>query len=95
MTITNRENMSKNYEMQIEVDKLHIEKEYDKLIEHLGVVEDERNTYLKQLEEIYEAIVGADGINRYTHDEIIDRIYDLYDVYTKYVNEEELWIVRK
>ena len=95
MTITNRENMSKNYEMQIEVDKLHIEKEYDKLIEHLGVVEDERNTYLKQLEEIYEAIVGADGINRYTHDEIIDRIYDLYDVYTKYVNEEEVWIVRK
>jgi len=90
MTITNRENMSKNYEMQIEVDKLHIEKEYDKLIEHLGVVEDERNTYLKQLEEIYEAIVGADGINRYTHDEIIDRIYDLYDVYTKYVNEEEV-----
>jgi len=90
MTITNRENMSKNYEMQIEVDKLHIEKEYDKLIEHLGVVEDERNTYLKQLEEIYEAIVGADGINRYTHDEIIDRIYDLYDVYTKYVNGEEV-----
>jgi len=45
---------------------------------------------LKQLEEIYEAIVGADGINRYTHDEIIDRIYDLYDVYTKYVNEEEV-----
>jgi len=65
-------------------------KEYDKLTEHLGVVEDERNTYLKQLEEIYEAVVGADGINRYTHDEIIDRIYDLYDVYTKYVNEEEV-----
>jgi len=53
-------------------------------------LEDERNIYLKQLEEIYEAIVGADGINRYTHDEIIDRIYDLYDVYTKYVNEEEV-----
>ena len=74
---------------------LEIEKEYDKLTEYLGVVEDERNAYLniitkhKQLEEIYEAIVGADGINRYTHDEIIDRIYDLYDVYTKYVNEEE------
>ena len=62
----------------------------DSLMEHLGVVEDERNIYLKQLEEIYEAIVGADGINRYTHDEIIDRIYDLYDVYTKYVNEEEV-----
>ena len=62
----------------------------DSLMEHLGVVEDERNTYLKQLEEIYEAIVGADGINRYTHDEIIDRIYDLYDVYTKYVNGEEV-----
>jgi len=60
----------------------------DSLMEHLGVVEDERNIYLKQLEEIYEAIVGADGINRYTHDEIIDRIYDLYDVYTKYVNKE-------
>jgi len=69
---------------------LEIEKEYDKLTEHLGVVEDERNTYLKQLEEIYEAVVGADGINRYTHDEIIDRIYDLYDVYTKYVNGEEV-----
>jgi len=38
-------------------------------------------TEREQLEEIYEAIVGADGINRYTHDEIIDRIYDLYDVF--------------
>jgi len=47
-------------------------------------------TEREQLEEIYEAIVGADGINRYTHDEIIDRIYDLYDVYTKYVDGEEL-----
>jgi len=61
----------------------------DNLMEHLGVIEDERNTYLKQLKEIYEAIVGDDGINRYTHDEIIDRIYDLYDVYTKYVNGEK------
>jgi len=70
-------------------------KEYDKLTEHLGVVEDERNTYLKQLEEIYEAVVDANGINRYTHNEIIDRIYDLrmhylYDVYTKDVNGEEV-----
>jgi len=47
-------------------------------------------TEREQLEEIYEAIVGADGINRYTHDEIIDRIYDLYDVYTKDVNGEEV-----
>jgi len=74
---------------------LEIEKEYDKLTEHLGVVEDERNTYLKQLEEIYEAVVDANGINRYTHNEIIDRIYDLrmhylYDVYTKDVNGEEV-----
>jgi len=73
-----------------DINMSELTKEYDKLTEHLGVVEDERNAYLKQLEEIYEAVVGADGINRYTHDEIIDRIYDLYDVYTKYVNEEEV-----
>jgi len=35
----------------------------------------------KQLELIYEAIVGDDGINRYDHEEIIDRIHEYYDCY--------------
>lgn len=38
----------------------------------------------KQLEEIYEVVVGDDGINRYTHEEIIDRLKEMYDCY-KYV----------
>ena len=56
------------------------------LKEHLEVIEDERNKYLNQLEQIYEAIVGEDGINRYDHEEIIDRIYEMYDCY-QYVVE--------
>ncbi len=62
--------------------------EYDKLMEHLGVVEDERNALLKEKELVYEAIVGDDGVNRFTHDEIIERIYDLYDTYVKHLEED-------
>ena len=43
-------------------------------------------TEREQLEQIYEAIVGEDGINRYDHEEIIDRIYEMYDCY-QYVVE--------
>jgi hypothetical protein len=48
----------------------------------------ERNALLKEKELVYEAIVGDEGINRFTHDEIIERIYDLYDTYVKYVEEK-------
>ena len=59
------------------------------LMEHLGVVEDERNTLLKEKEQIYEAVAGDDAINRYTHDEIIDRIHQMYDVEQKLNNLQE------
>jgi len=68
--------------------RVEIGEAYDKLMEHLGVVEDERNTLLKEKGLVYEAIVGDEGINRFTHDEIIERIYDLYDTYVKYVEEK-------
>lgn len=60
---------------------LEIGKECDKLMEHLGVVEDERNALLNEKEEIYEAAVGDDGVNRYTHDELKTMIFEMYDCY--------------
>ena len=33
----------------------------------------------KQLEEIYEALVGDNGMERFTHAELIDWIYQLVD----------------
>jgi len=36
---------------------------------------------MSELEQIYEAVAGDDAINRYTHDEIIDRILEMYDCY--------------
>ena len=45
-------------------------------------------TLQEQIEEIYEAIAGDNAITAYTHEEIIDRILDLYDIYQKYVTEE-------
>ena len=55
----------------------------ESLWEHLGVVEDERNILLKEKEQIYEAIAGDDAINRYTHEEIMERIYQMYDAEQK------------
>ena len=34
---------------------------------------------MSELEKIYEAVAGDDAINRYTHDEIIERILEMYD----------------
>ena len=66
------------------VNETYIHDEDDaSLMEHLGVVEDERNTLLKEKEQIYEAVAGDDAINRYTHDEIIERIYQMYDAEQK------------
>lgn len=33
-----------------------------------------------QLEEIYEALVGDDGMHRFTHEELISYIYELKEV---------------
>jgi len=38
-----------------------------------------------QLEEVYEVVCGEDGINRYTHEELVDRLDEMYDCY--------IWIV--
>ncbi len=59
------------------------DEDYASLMEHLGVVEDERNALLKQKEQIYEAIAGDDAINRYTQGDILARIYDMYDAEQK------------
>lgn len=42
---------------------------------------DERREYKSKLEEIYEMLVGDDGLNRYTQEEIIDRIQEYYGAY--------------
>lgn len=42
---------------------------------------DERREYKSKLEEVYEMIVGEDGLNRYTQEEIIDRISEYYGAY--------------
>ena len=34
---------------------------------------------MSELEKIYEAVAGDDAINRYTHDEIIERILEMND----------------
>ena len=36
-----------------------------------------------ELEQLYEAIAGDDAINRYTHEEIMERIYQMYDAEQK------------
>ena len=43
----------------------------------------------KELEEIYEALVGDNGMERYTHAEIIDWIYQLIDRKPYYIKKEE------
>ncbi len=35
--------------------------------------------FMNELEQIYEAVAGDDAINRYTHEEILQRILDMYD----------------
>jgi len=42
-------------------------------------------------EEVYEMMVGDDGINRYTHEEIMERIKDLYEAYSllTYLSSDE------
>lgn len=62
--------------------RLEMSESIQSLMEHLGVVEDERNALLKEKEEIYEAAVGIDGVNRYTHDELKTMIIEIYDCYT-------------
>jgi len=34
-------------------------------------------------EEVYEAVVGENGAQRYTHDELIERIHTMYDAEQK------------
>ncbi len=38
-----------------------------------------REVIKRELEQIYEAVAGDDAINRYTHEEILQRILDMYD----------------
>ena len=37
--------------------------------------------------DIYEALVGANGINRYTHNEIIERIHEMYNDQQELINK--------
>ena len=60
---------------------LEIGTESDNLMEHLGVVEDERNALLNEKEELYEVAVGDNGINRYTHEELIILLTEMQDCY--------------
>jgi hypothetical protein len=39
---------------------------------------------MRELEEIYEALVGADGMERYTHAELLEYINELKTIEEKY-----------
>ena len=41
---------------------------------------------VKELEEVYEAVFGDKGIEHYTHEELIDRLYEMYDCYSYVVD---------
>ena len=36
-----------------------------------------------QLEDVYEAVFGTYGIDRYSHTELIDRLHEMYECYVK------------
>ena len=44
---------------------------------HIKVLKVHANNLIKDLEEIYEALVGADGMERYTHKELLEYIHQL------------------
>ena len=44
-------------------------------------------TFEKQLDQIYEAVVGDNGRERFTHEELIKVIFDIYDDAQKYGEE--------
>ena len=44
---------------------------------HIKVLKAHTNNLIKELEKIYEALVGADGMERYTHEELIEYIHQL------------------
>ena len=41
---------------------------------------------MTELEEIYEHVFGDDGINRYTHEELIAMLDEMYDCYKQIVD---------
>ena len=43
-------------------------------------------TEYKQLEEIYECVFGDGSIDRYTHEEVKDRILEMYDIYQNHID---------
>lgn len=42
--------------------------------------------YKKQLEEVYECVFGDGSMERYTHEELKERILEMYDIYINHVN---------
>lgn len=42
--------------------------------------------YKKQLEEVYECAFGDGAMDRYTHEELKDRILEMYDIYINHIN---------
>lgn len=50
-------------------------------LDSIGQIARVGTKFNKPLEEIYEAVAGDNAINNYTHEEIIDRINEMYDCY--------------
>lgn len=44
------------------------------LSEHITVLDN-------QLEEVYEAVFGLEGMDNYDHEELLDRLYEMYNCY--------------
>ena len=49
----------------------------EKIMNKIAGLHDIEDEY--QLEAVYESIYGYNGINRFTHNEFIDRLLELYD----------------
>ena len=54
----------------------------------------QRSILQEQLDEIYESMVGDNGRERYTHEEIIDLVKEYYDCY-KWMCEHDLTKLRE
>ena len=52
------------------------------------MMSDKEISLLKKLHEIYDALVGDNGMVRYTHEEIIKYAYKLKDIEEKYYDSK-------
>ena len=66
-----------------------IKNEINSWLEDLGVDLVMKQYLVIHLEEVYEHVFGDDAINRYTHEELIARLDEMYDCYKQIVDNSD------